>query len=184
MYSIYIQEINDIWFAVAFSANKKIVASAFSCRGRSEVLAGILDSLPACSFFFEAKPKGAALDVIKLMHHIYNGKSVKLRFKLDIDTLPPFVKRVLFLTCKIPRGYVATYGGIAKALGNSRAARAVGQSEASNPFPPIIPCHRVVSSDLRLHGYGGGLDVKRAILKREGVVFKGKSISKQSLWVP
>ena len=184
LYSIYIQEINDIWFAVAFGANKKIIASAFSRGGRSEVIAGILDRLPAYSSFFEAKSGGAALDVLKKMYHIYNGKSVKIKFSLDMDTLPPFTKRVLLLTCKIPRGYVATYRGIAKALGNSGAARAVGQAEASNPFAPIIPCHRVVSSGLGLHGYGGGLDVKRAILKREGVVFKGKLVSKQSLWVP
>jgi O-6-methylguanine DNA methyltransferase len=65
----------------------------------------------------------------------------------------------------IPVGYVASYGSIAKAAGGS--PRAVGNVMAANPFVPIVPCHRVVSSDFTLGGYGGGLDVKLDFLVRE-----------------
>jgi O-6-methylguanine DNA methyltransferase len=60
---------------------------------------------------------------------------------------------------------VSSYGGVAKAVGGG--PRAVGNVMARNPFPPIVPCHRVVGSDLTLGGYGGGLDVKRSFLVRE-----------------
>ncbi len=66
---------------------------------------------------------------------------------------------------QIPLGYVTSYGAIAKAVGGS--PRAVGNVMASNPFAPIVPCHRVVKSDLTLGGYGGGLKVKVELLSRE-----------------
>ena len=65
----------------------------------------------------------------------------------------------------IPTGYVTSYGALAKAAGGS--PRSVGRVMASNPFVPIVPCHRVVSSDFTLGGYGGGLAVKLEFLVRE-----------------
>jgi O-6-methylguanine DNA methyltransferase len=118
------------------------------------------------------------------MNQIYEGQSIKYNFILALDNIPLFTRRVLNLTAKIPRGYVATYGGLAKAVGNRHGARAVGNVEARNPFAPIIPCHRVVSSNLGLGGYGGGLDTKRRILEREDVIFEGNRISRKCLWIP
>ncbi len=69
----------------------------------------------------------------------------------------------------IPRGFVTTYGGLARALKLPRHARAVGRALASNPFALIVPCHRVVKGDLTLGGYAFGVDVKAEILRREGV---------------
>ena len=66
---------------------------------------------------------------------------------------------------QIPVGYVASYSGVAHAVGGG--ARAVGNVMANNPFAPIVPCHRVVTSGLGLGGYGGGLQVKFEFLKRE-----------------
>ncbi|MEA3339092.1 MAG: MGMT family protein, partial [Chloroflexota bacterium] len=68
-----------------------------------------------------------------------------------------------------PRGWVSTYGRIAKSLGNPRAARAVGNALARNPFPIIIPCHRTIRADGRLGGFRGGVEMKRALLEMEGV---------------
>jgi methylated-DNA-[protein]-cysteine S-methyltransferase len=56
-------------------------------------------------------------------------------------------------------------------LENPRAARAVGTALATNPFPIVIPCHRVIRSDGTLGGYGGGLEMKRKLLEMEGVAF-------------
>ncbi|MBS7633694.1 methylated-DNA--[protein]-cysteine S-methyltransferase [Candidatus Bathyarchaeota archaeon] len=82
-----------------------------------------------------------------------------------MEHLPKYTGKVLKTALLIPTGYVASYGGIAKAAGGG--ARAVGNVMASNPFAPIVPCHRVVCSDMTLGGYGGGLSLKLALLKRE-----------------
>ncbi len=80
--------------------------------------------------------------------------------------LPSYTKKVLKATVAIPVGYVTTYGAIAEAVGGG--ARAVGNAMACNRFAPVVPCHRVVKSDLSLGGYGaGGLQVKFEFLSRE-----------------
>ncbi len=184
MYTIYVEEIGDVWFGVVFGDDERIVASGFSSIGRKEVISSILKSLPIGSSFSEAKPEGNALEVLTSIHRIYEGKAIRHKFKFNMDRLPRFTREALLLTYEVPRGFVTTYGGIAEALGDKNAARAVGNAEASNPFAPIVPCHRIVDSSLGLGGYGGGLDVKRAILEREGVIFIGNHISRKSLWIP
>ena len=93
---------------------------------------------------------------------------------LDFAGISGFTRRVLTADHAIPRGRVMTYGGLAARLGLSRGGRAVGNVMARNPFPLIIPCHRVVGSDGGLHGFGGGLPMKRALLTMEGVCFDGR----------
>ena len=93
------------------------------------------------------------------------------------------VRRVLSEDGEIPRGRVMTYGGLAASLGVPGGARAVGNAMAGNPFPLVIPCHRVVRSDGSLGGFGGGLSMKRALLAMEGVRFdpKGRVFSEYIL---
>ena len=74
---------------------------------------------------------------------------------------------------RIPRGEVRSYARIAKAVRRPLAARAVGQACGRNPLPLVIPCHRVVSSDRTLGGFTGGLDIKRKLLRLEGVEIDG-----------
>jgi methylated-DNA-[protein]-cysteine S-methyltransferase len=76
---------------------------------------------------------------------------------------------------RIPRGQVATYGDIARAL-KTKAYRAVGNALNKNPYAPRVPCHRVVGSDGALTGYAGGLKKKRAMLGQEGVEIVGEKI--------
>lgn len=86
-----------------------------------------------------------------------------------------FQKKVWNLLTKIPKGKVATYSQIAKALGNKNAVRAVGNACSKNPFAPRIPCHRVVKSNGEIGGYSCGVKKKIALLKKEGVfVRQGK----------
>ena len=101
---------------------------------------------------------------------------------LNLSRLTEFSAKVLRETCKIPRGKVATYSGLAAKIASPRAARAVGTALANNPFPLIIPCHRVVRADGSTGQFGGGSAMKRELLKKENVVFdlKGK-ISRQCL---
>ena len=88
---------------------------------------------------------------------------------MDLDRCGPFQRRVLLAEYGIPRGWVSSYGLLARHVGHSGAARAVGSALANNPFPIIIPCHRAVRSDGSLGGYQGGLAMKRSLLKMEGV---------------
>jgi methylated-DNA-[protein]-cysteine S-methyltransferase len=93
---------------------------------------------------------------------------------LDMDGVGEFARRVLIADHAIPRGKVMTYGGLAAKLGVPGGARAVGNVMAGNPFPLVIPCHRVVRSGGNLGGFGGGLPMKKALLEMEGVCFDGK----------
>ncbi len=72
---------------------------------------------------------------------------------------------------KIPKGSVKTYAQVAKALGKPLAVRAVANAIGKNPYPPKIPCHRIIKSDGTLGGYSGkgGIKTKRKLLKNEGI---------------
>lgn len=82
-----------------------------------------------------------------------------------------FYERVYETVRKIPKGKVASYGQIALLCGNPRASRAVGSALHHNPFPGLIPCHRVVNRNGRLApGFAfGGPDAQRKLLEAEGV---------------
>ena len=98
----------------------------------------------------------------------------EIDFSLDVADLSlcsEFQQLVLRAEHRIPRGSISTYQLIAKYLGKRNAARAVGNALANNPFPLIVPCHRAIRSDRHLGGYQGGLDMKRALLEKEGIPF-------------
>ncbi|MBN2810053.1 MAG: MGMT family protein [Deltaproteobacteria bacterium] len=90
---------------------------------------------------------------------------------LQIDNCSNFQKKVLRALPTIFRGMVCSYGNLAAFLGHSQASRAVGTALATNPFPILIPCHRIIRSDRSLGGFAGGLQMKRALLEAEGVRF-------------
>lgn len=96
-------------------------------------------------------------------------------FSLDIDwaLLRQFQQSVLHATCEIPYGETRTYKQIAGTINRPHAARAVGRAEATNPMPLVIPCHRVIGVDGKLHGYGmvEGIKTKAWLLKLEGAMF-------------
>jgi O-6-methylguanine DNA methyltransferase len=94
----------------------------------------------------------------------------------ELDVVVPdrgFHSRVWRHLRRIPRGRVRTYGGVAKALRNPGAARAVGQACRGNPLPIVLPCHRVVAADLSIGGFTGGVAMKRALLELEGARIRG-----------
>ena len=97
------------------------------------------------------------------------GKLKEFRTKLDLSSGTPFQISVWRELLKIPYGTVTTYGEAAKRVGNSHAARAVGNAVGANPLPIIVPCHRVVATN-GLGGYSGGLDIKKNLLRTEGIL--------------
>ena len=80
---------------------------------------------------------------------------------------------------QIPYGETRSYGEIAAALGNPKAARAVGMANHKNPIAIIIPCHRVVGADGTMVGYGAGLERKEYLLHLEGVPLVGEKLKKK-----
>jgi methylated-DNA-[protein]-cysteine S-methyltransferase len=89
----------------------------------------------------------------------------------DMSQIPPYHRKVLAALAAIPRGKVISYGGVASETGAPGGARAAGQGCGKNPFPVVFPCHRVVRADGSLGGFGGGLALKKALLKLEGIQF-------------
>ncbi|TXH02890.1 MAG: methylated-DNA--[protein]-cysteine S-methyltransferase [Nevskiaceae bacterium] len=89
---------------------------------------------------------------------------------LDMRTLPPFHRQVYEVARSISPGQTATYGEIATRLGMPGAARAVGHALGRNPFPIIVPCHRVLAAGGHLGGFSasGGLGTKQRLLAIEG----------------
>jgi methylated-DNA-[protein]-cysteine S-methyltransferase len=80
----------------------------------------------------------------------------------------PFQRSVWQALRQIPYGETVSYGELARRLGSTSGARAVGLANGANPLPIIVPCHRVIGADGSLTGFGGGLTIKRALLALEG----------------
>ena len=161
---VYTKNVGGVWFGVACD-EQRVFGTSFAVS-EQEALRCLLSGIPFNVPFqvFQA-PSAFAEDVLAVVKNVYDGKDTAHALRLATEHLPAYTKRVLEVVSLVPVGYVASYGSIAKAAGGS--PRAVGNVMARNPFAPIVPCHRVVSSDLTLGGYGGGLAVKFGLLNRE-----------------
>jgi methylated-DNA-[protein]-cysteine S-methyltransferase len=128
------------------------VAGAFPGLQRSGHVA-VAELVDGFRRFLRGEPRSFALDMVALRQ------------------CPEFQQGVLVAEHRIPRGWVSTYGRIARHVGVARGARAAGSALARNPFPIIVPCHRAIRSDGTLGGFQGGTKMKRALLELEGVAF-------------
>jgi len=181
MIKIFCKKIKGVWFATALDDENAIIASNFSPKERDIALRGVLNGLSLNMRFEAVKPNGFSRNLLETLCAIYEGKEVESSFKLNMDRLTQFTQ-VLLKVAKIPRGYVMSYGSIAKATSYKKAARAVGNAMANNPFPPLIPCHRVILSNRRLGKYGSGFEVKKDLLEREDVAIKNGLVERKCLW--
>ncbi|MEA3305232.1 MAG: MGMT family protein [Candidatus Omnitrophota bacterium] len=93
---------------------------------------------------------------------------------LDKYLCSKFQRGVILAAGKIPRGKVISYKGLAALAGFKNAARAVGNAMAKNPFPVIIPCHRVVNADGKVGEFQSGRSLKKKLLMSEGIKFDKK----------
>jgi len=109
-------------------------------------------------------------DLRERMQRFLGGEPVGFELGLlALEQRAEFQRRVLLAEFQVPRGWVTTYGRLARHVGVPGGARAAGGALAHNPFPIVIPCHRAVRSDGHLGGFQGGLEMKRALLELEGL---------------
>ena len=122
----------------------------------------------------EAAPPKRLMPVIEAVRRELSAYFAGVPTDFSTLTLDPqgtrFQLRVWQELRRIPWGRTISYGELARRAGNPKASRAVGQANAVNPIPLIIPCHRVIAAGGGLGGYSSGLDRKRWLLRHEGAL--------------
>lgn len=176
MISVYSQKANEMWCAVAVEG-EKIWTTAFA-KTEKEAVKQMLETLPYKKQFQSVeKPSELAQKVFDAMRSMLNGEKASFDFQFEQSHLSKYAQKVLGCLTHVPLGYITTYKALADAAGGG--PRAVGQIMASNPFSPLVPCHRVVKSDFSVGGYGRsvttGSKVKKLFLQREDRGFKEPS---------
>lgn len=109
-------------------------------------------------------------EVRRELDEYFQGRRRSFDVPLDWQLTRGFSERVLRATARIPYGGVSTYRDVAARAGNPRAMRAAGNALGSNPLPIVVPCHRVVRTGGDVGNYGGGPEMKRALLELEGAL--------------
>ena len=113
-----------------------------------------------------SRARGPFRSLIGQLEEYFRGE----RREFDVELLPtgtPFQRSVWAELRRIPYGSVTSYGELARKIGKPTAFRAVGAANGANPWPIVVPCHRVIGSDRSLTGFGGGLSAKQTLLRLE-----------------
>ena len=115
--------------------------------------------------------EGMRLSKASLMVGKYFAGDLKAIDKITVETKgTPFQKKVWAALRKIPPGKTKSYAALAKKVGAPSAVRAVGAANGANPIGIVVPCHRVIGTNGKLTGYGGGLHRKQWLLVHEGAI--------------
>ena len=158
------------WFW-AVARDGKLIASAFAptreaAADEVTALGGQLSSDEMLEALAQEVERYASGEAVDFSH-----------YPVDLSGQSPFWRRAQMAARKIPHGQVRTYKWLAAHAGSPRGARAAGQAMAHNAVSPVIPCHRVVASDGSLGGFAGGLDLKQALLRLEGLSLQNGKLS-------
>lgn len=130
------------------------------------------EAMATGGFGAESDPPEWVEEVIdKIRRHVSGERQEMLDVPLSLEGLTSFRRAVYDATRRIPAGRTMTYGMLAQEVGSPGAARAIGTAMATNPFPIIVPCHRVLAANGKPGGFSapGGLDTKARLLEAEGV---------------
>jgi O-6-methylguanine DNA methyltransferase len=164
--SVPTRQLGELW--VAFS-ERGLVAVEFGVR-REAFEASVRKQLSAQVEMAGGDNAPEIADATRQLAEYLDGRRRKFEMRIDWPALrSDFQRRALKAVFDIPYGEKRTYAEIAAQIGCPQAPRAVGRANATNPMPLVIPCHRVVGSDGKLHGYGGagGLKTKQWLLDME-----------------
>jgi methylated-DNA-[protein]-cysteine S-methyltransferase len=172
----------NLYFAVGYSNKKKIVRIALPQKSLEDAVYEISKYHPK---YCLSNENDKTLQNISLMYYGENLDFDLNLLELDINVSSlvkstiktRFEREVILEVAKIECGTVKTYKEIAKLI-NSHAYRAVGTAIGKNPFPIVIPCHRVIRSDGKIGGFRGGTPMKIEILKNEGIKIDDQCVKK------
>jgi O-6-methylguanine DNA methyltransferase len=106
-------------------------------------------------------------DLTQCLKRYAHGERISFNDKLDLSDATPFQRAVWKATRAIPYGETRSYAWLAQRIGKPGAARAAGQALKSNPFPIVVPCHRVIGKDGGLTGFSAGIEMKKRLLDLE-----------------
>jgi methylated-DNA-[protein]-cysteine S-methyltransferase len=154
------------WAGVALSSIGIRYATLFH-RTR----AAALGELRAFGAVEQADPR--ADEVVALLRSYASGEGASLdAYPVDLPECSDLQRETWLALREIPRGETRSYGWLARRVGRDESPRAIGAFVGANPVPLWLPCHRVIASDGSLHGFGGGLAMKQALLELEGALPK------------
>ena len=147
------------------SSDKGICRIALPREGKSSFFSWMNDNFSPDEIVDDRKKNSNA---IRQLNEYFIGKRTK--FDLDVDLIgTTFQQRVWTEVAKIPYGTISTYKQVAKRV-HTKGYRVVGATIGKNPLPIVIPCHRVIGSNLNLVGYAGGIRMKEFLLRLEGII--------------
>jgi methylated-DNA-[protein]-cysteine S-methyltransferase len=162
----------NLYFAVGFSENGKIVRIALPMDNLEDVV------LEISRYHQNFTISNKNTEMVKVIARMYLGEKVNFNLMLlemDIESeyetstiKTSFERKVILEVAKIPHGTVKTYKDIAESI-NTRGYRAVGTAIGKNPFPIVVPCHRVIRSDHSVGEFRGGSEMKVEMLSNEGI---------------
>ena len=156
--------LTGLWFLTSSVFDNKVFGSPSGCDGQKHFgsTLGSLASLPAQLPVFD--------DTRRWLDIYFSSHEPDFTPPLSLQGTP-FQRRVWEALLAIPYGQTVTYGELAHQLG-CRSAQAIGGAVGRNPIAIIVPCHRIVGTNGSLTGYAGGLDLKRSLLRLEGIRWK------------
>ena len=171
--SWYVGEVQEIIHTASFESAIGMIRVASSDRGLAYVGLPLVNGRGFSSWHARhargavaRKDDGANQSYIHQLGDFIDHK--RELFDVDLDLrATDFLKRVYQVVSEIPFGETLTYSEVAAAAGCPKSSRAVGAALGANPLPLVIPCHRVIAADGKLHGYAGGLEVKARLLAGE-----------------
>jgi len=158
----YITFNTDMGWVGVLSSTKGLLSATLPQRSESEVrqlLGGSVNHADWSPRLFE--------DLMQRLKIYFTGHWTTFPDELDLSEATPFQREVWEITRLIPYDETRSYSWIAEQIKRPEAARAAGQALARNPLAIIVPCHRVIASDGRLCGFGGGLELKKRLLNLE-----------------
>lgn len=155
-------------FGAASSANGLLTmllpSEAMNHKAAIHKLAGKCEIIPG---------DGHNAEAVRQLHAYLSGDLHEWDVPLDMRGTP-FQVAVWRAVAEVGYGETVSYGEIARRIGNPAAVRAVGAANGANPLPPIVPCHRIIGSNGKLTGYGGGLPLKQSLLDLERTSLGGE----------
>lgn len=155
----------DIGWCGAAASTRGLLAVVIGGKTRAHA-EGLLSP-----YFFSMPGRQKKMSILGRLRRYAAGKSVDFRsITLDMTLSSPFERSVLTAVRQVPYGKTMSYRGIAEIVGRPLACRAVAHALAKNPFPIVVPCHRIIGSDGKMCGYSapGGVALKRRLLRMEG----------------